>query len=255
MTSGYVPIRRGIIEHLRDGRISPTEFAVYVMIILHADRTTGIWLGGPHDIAACFAGLIGERYVRRIVERLEMGAYIKRFAKPGSHKIYPILVNRYEVTEGARKGTRLNAGATTHYDNPVYSNGEETCEETCEDNAGDGRGAYKERASGENRELRNKNSVPQGGTAIFKAATDQIFQSWKRKFGADPNWGPKDYVPLARLAKKNSFEEILRRWDLYLADSEPFIGKHGHSLALFCSRFDGYLPRPPLDIPQLEDPY
>lgn len=42
--NGYVPIRRGLLEHLTEHRMTPTEFAIFNILLLWADHRTGIAL-------------------------------------------------------------------------------------------------------------------------------------------------------------------------------------------------------------------
>src|SRR5690348_4667091 len=39
--TGFVPIRRGILEHIRDGRLTPLEFTAHYFIASQADTRTG----------------------------------------------------------------------------------------------------------------------------------------------------------------------------------------------------------------------
>lgn len=77
-------------------------------------------------------------------------------------------------------------------------------------------------------------------------------RTWRERFGAKPTWVKKDFVQLARLLRcqgELGLEEFSARWDRYLADDEPFVARQGYSLAFFCSRFDNYIRRSGLDVP------
>lgn len=124
--NGYVPKRRGVVEHLRDGRMTLQMYAAHDLLVLLADKATGIWIGSAKAFAAnCGAGDVSERRARHILESLELGGYIKRFPIRRSHRNYPILISRFQPTSGAYSGMRLNAAATKDWRSPVY----DSCQE------------------------------------------------------------------------------------------------------------------------------
>ncbi len=104
---GFAPIRRGLWEHVRDGRMSHLEALAFVYICSQADTRTGIWKG----CAKSLAGELGmkERTARDVLEKMEHGDYIRRFATPGLHSCYPILVHKFPLTQGEHNGEQLNA--------------------------------------------------------------------------------------------------------------------------------------------------
>lgn len=119
--NGFVAKRRGVIEHLQDGRLTLLEYGAYDVLIGLAEKSTGIWPGSAKALAAtCGAGDLSERQARHVLEALEAKQYIRRFARPRAHGNYPILINKYEVSFGAYAGMRLNAVATTDWRNPTY---------------------------------------------------------------------------------------------------------------------------------------
>jgi hypothetical protein len=105
--NGFAPIRRGLWEHIRDGRMSHLEALAFVYVCSQADTRTGIWKG----CAKALAGELGmrERTARDVLEKMEHGDYIRRFATPGLHSCYPILVHKFQVTQGEHNGEQLNA--------------------------------------------------------------------------------------------------------------------------------------------------
>lgn len=132
LTRGFVQIRRGFIEHVRTGRVPVAEGSLFLWLLLEADPRTGIVYGSAGFFASAYSGWPA-RNVREWLEGLEKKGYIKRFSKPGSHASYPILIDKYLCTDGAMKGKRLNATASTSCTAPVY----ESCEEDGKDIAGD----------------------------------------------------------------------------------------------------------------------
>ena len=105
--NGFAPIRRGLWEHLRDGRMSPFEALAFIYICSQADTRSGVWKGSAKSLA----GELGmkERTARDILEKMEHGDYIRRFAVPGLHSCYPILVHKFPITQGEHNGEQLNA--------------------------------------------------------------------------------------------------------------------------------------------------
>jgi hypothetical protein len=105
--SGFLQLRRGLWEHVRDGRMSTTEALAFIFICSEADTRTGIWKG----CAKSLSGELGipERTARDVLEKMERGDYIRRFAVPGRHACYPILVHKFLITQGEHNGEQLNA--------------------------------------------------------------------------------------------------------------------------------------------------
>lgn len=97
--NGFVPIRRGIYEHLKEGRITGQEFMVYLLLHLKADHRTGICykISGP-----VIAGLlqISHRQANRLLTRLEKKGYIKRLNHRGQVPYYPVVINRFLTSNG-----------------------------------------------------------------------------------------------------------------------------------------------------------
>jgi hypothetical protein len=109
--TGFFQLRRGLWEHLRDGRMTNTEALAFIYIGTQADTRNGIWKGSAKSLT----GELGmpERTARDVLERLEHGDYIRRFAVPGRHACYPILIHKFTITNGEHSGEQLNALAST----------------------------------------------------------------------------------------------------------------------------------------------
>jgi len=121
--NGYLRLRRGLFEHVANGQMTAMECFLYTAILANADPSTGIW----HSSAGCLAALysISPRTCRDSLERLEKGGYLKRFPIRGKHGQYPILVHRFDCSDGAMKGMRLNAMESLSWETPIY----ESCDE------------------------------------------------------------------------------------------------------------------------------
>jgi hypothetical protein len=108
---GFLQLRRGLWDHLRTGRMTPLETLAFIYICSEADTRTGVWKGS----AGALVGELGfePRTARDVLERMERDGYIRRFAVPGSHICYPILVHKYLITNGEHNGEQLNALSST----------------------------------------------------------------------------------------------------------------------------------------------
>ena len=125
--NGYVQLRRGVLQHCREGKLPPTIFAMYIHLILEADKASGVVWSSAKSLASRYG--YGERHSRSALESLETKGYIRRFPIPGRHGEYPILVNKYCPSTGARKGSMLNAKKSADWQHLVFENCEETCRE------------------------------------------------------------------------------------------------------------------------------
>ena len=105
--NGFLQLRRGLWEHIRDGRMSHLEALAFIYIASEADTRTGIWKGCAKSLSGELA--IPERTARDLLEKMEHGDYIRRFATPGRHFCYPILVHKFPITQGKHNGEQLNA--------------------------------------------------------------------------------------------------------------------------------------------------
>ena len=117
-SNGFVKSRRGILQHLRTGKITHEQFAAFEIILHEADPATGIWWGSANALAGNYN--YSKRSARHLLEQLERSGYIKRFATVGGRSNYPILVDKYEPTLGVKVGLRLNALLTEDWRHPAY---------------------------------------------------------------------------------------------------------------------------------------
>jgi len=237
--TGFLPLRRGLFEHVRNGRLGHRQAFCLIYILSQADTRTGIWRG----CAKALSGELGmpERTARDILERLDQGGYIHRFTSPGSHTCYPILLHKYLITTGEHDGERLNAlDSRTPVDLRYFRrrhNGEHGVEH----------GAAQKRI--ENRELiEEKNPAAQTAPPDQRRQPfiDFAYKTFVERFGQNPSWQGKDWKQLKTLlaATDARLEEIQARWRHYLASTEPFTAKKGGSLAYFCANFDAFINGP-----------
>jgi hypothetical protein len=115
---GYIQKRRGIVEHLEDGRMSFADVGFHDILVSLADPGTGfVW-----SSAAQLALRLNK--TRKLMQyylcRLERKGYIRRFPVPRSHERYAILINKFQCTLLPQKGKVLNAIKTSDWRVPVY---------------------------------------------------------------------------------------------------------------------------------------
>jgi hypothetical protein len=237
--TGFAQIRRGIWEHVRDGRMSLSDYAVYSYIISQADTRTGMWQGSAGALAGELC--ISRRLARRFLERLSQGDYIKRFPVPGKHVCYPILVHKFLLTNGEHKGEQLNALSSNSPVDLRYFPGEQMGEQM-----GEHVSPQKRSESGEGRKKHAAKPAPPADPR-FQPFLDFAFGAFEAKHSQKPTWTGKDYKTLSRLLAGNKglgADELERRFRNYLGSTEPFTQKQGDSLAYFCAHVDSFLAGP-----------
>jgi hypothetical protein len=109
--SGFLQLRRGIFEHLRDGRMSHMEVLALIYIATQADTRDGTWKGSAGALAGEL--VMSPRTARDVLEKLSKKGYLKSWAVPGKHSCYPIAVHKYLSTTGEHAGERVDALSST----------------------------------------------------------------------------------------------------------------------------------------------
>jgi hypothetical protein len=99
---GYVPVRRGILDHTHDGRLSTHEFAVLSVLILLADKETGRGTINAPTLITWLRDLSIDA-AKRALLHLERKGYIFRDITPYSKPAYPYWVARYVPSTGPHK--------------------------------------------------------------------------------------------------------------------------------------------------------
>jgi hypothetical protein len=104
---GYVPVRRGILDHTMSGELSLQEFAALTTLILLADKSTGSGkINGP-VLRTYLPGLSADA-AKRVLHSLETKGYIFRQITPRSPLVYAYWVSKYEPTTGPHKMLQLS---------------------------------------------------------------------------------------------------------------------------------------------------
>lgn len=125
--NGYIPLRRGVLEHVHTGRLSLMEYLVFNFLLVWADRRTGIAETNGPGIVYLSGGQIKLRAVQDCLASLEEKGYIKRpFYVQGQRGDQKIFIDKYIVTDGVLSGSQLILPKTTDWQNPFYeSRGEQ----------------------------------------------------------------------------------------------------------------------------------
>jgi hypothetical protein len=113
--------------------MSRTEALAFIYICSEADTRTGIWKGSAKSLSGELG--IPERTARDVLEKMEHGDYIRRFALPGRHACYPILVHKFQITGGEHNGEQLNAMESTSPAGLAYFSCEQDDEHSVEHGA------------------------------------------------------------------------------------------------------------------------
>jgi hypothetical protein len=261
MSLGFYKRRRGILEHLEAGTIGFIDLAVHDYLCLKINAVRGSECSIPAGV--CFTSSVAississkevsERTIRRSLEHLEKIGWIKRWAVPGKHGNYPVLLARAAVHDLSGKEYRVNAEATTDWRFPVYVFGEETAR-SCP-------GGVRELSTDrEKREKKKEKKNPAAKPAPpadprFQPFFTFAFESFTVEHERKPLWGGKDYAGLKNLLKGQSpetlsLERLKNLWQNFLASTEAFTAKQGGSLAYFCSNVDKFADGPILATPQ-----
>jgi hypothetical protein len=104
---GWVALRRGILQHLQEGRLSNTEALALVVLILLADKGTGAGTINAPCLRYFIPGLSSDA-AKRALQSLQEKGYIFRDIKRLSVIAYPYWVNRYVVTDGRHKALQTD---------------------------------------------------------------------------------------------------------------------------------------------------
>lgn len=108
MMDGYIQLRRGLYPHIKHGRMTLDELAVYVYLQFIADFCTGrCETSAPHAYYET-GRKMPLRKIQRLLESLEKKGYIRRFIID-SKGDYFLLIHKFQPTLGAFTGKYLNA--------------------------------------------------------------------------------------------------------------------------------------------------
>jgi hypothetical protein len=256
--NGFLQLRRGLWEHLRDGRMSITQALAFIYICSEADTRTGIWKG----CAKSLSGELGipERTARDVLEKMEHGNYVRRFAVPGRHSCYPILVHKFLITDSEHSGEQLDAlnsiDANTLRYLPV-----ETSEQGVE--CGVQHSVEHSAAQKRKRIEKETEKKPAAKTAPppdprHKPFFDFAYKLSEMKFFQSPTWGGRHAKVLQNFLREHQHitqEEWERRYRAFLQSTVRFYREQHGDLEFFIRNFDKFMSGPVLAAVQKGDEY
>lgn len=108
---GYVPVRRGIMEHVFGGRLTPVEHHALMSMLLLADAATGTWRGSAPALTTIL-GYSSKNTMAEALDGLEAKGYILRDYAPGRRGNFPILIGKFLISRGGNAGKRIDIGST-----------------------------------------------------------------------------------------------------------------------------------------------
>jgi hypothetical protein len=240
--NGFLQLRRGIWEHVRNGGMNVNMLAVYVYILSEADTRTGIWKGCAQSIRGVLHLPLST--VKYALSKMD-GVYIRRFMVPGRRFCYPILCHKFVLTNGPDIGRMLDA---------INSKSEKTLaffpEPISPDIQPD---VGRQKRSKKREERKEKESKPHAAKPAapadprFQPFIEYAYQSFEAKHSQKPTWNGKDFKSLKALLGQSQTlapDELENRWTHYAGSTEPFTAKQGDSLAYFCAKFDSFIDGP-----------
>jgi hypothetical protein len=122
-TDGFVPLRRGILEHVADELIGTAELAMFCRLLLKADYRTGVVYVRINEFIDTD---VNYRRAKRAFHNLEARGYIRALNRAmGSHKKFPVLINKFErkavtCTPDGPEYERLNALESSSLEDLVW---------------------------------------------------------------------------------------------------------------------------------------
>jgi hypothetical protein len=128
-TGGWVEVQRGIIDHLVDGRMNLNEFTCFMILVMRADWRTGIVMTCTSSLRVLTRNTLTLKQCERALKNLIDRGYVKSGYTRGGGGEYPVLINKYKVSDGPNKGKRVDAEASSSATNPVYVTARVTTQE------------------------------------------------------------------------------------------------------------------------------
>jgi hypothetical protein len=249
--NGFLQLRRGVFEHVRDGRMTMTEAFCYIYMLTQADTRTGIWNGSAGALSGELA--MPQRTARNILEALDH-RYIKRFTTPGRHSCYPIALHKFLVTDGEHIGKHLNALESESPTQLRYFSREQMGEQEGQ-HMGQQMAAQKKLDTRDKRNnlVAKKTSPPADGR--FKPFIEFAFIAFEGKYNYKPTWGTGEFTNLSKFLKQHpeiQYRDLSRAFTKYLASDSTYYAEKGHKLTVFLKDFDGL--RAPDDAPRNGSP-
>jgi hypothetical protein len=180
--SGYVPLRRGILDHLMNGDLTNNQYLAYTVLIMLADKSTGMGrINAP--VLRYFIPELSKDAAKRTLEGLAQKGYIFREIKERSPLPYPYWVNKYMPTTGKYKLLQLFVGEAIANNDVRYikyvKGAPEDAPEGAPEDAPEGAHYYKkgegevEKGESNNPQVDGQMSEPSCATGRGEQATEQ----------------------------------------------------------------------------------
>lgn len=244
---GFLQLRRGLWEHVRDGRMSTTEALAFIYICSEADTRTGIWKGSAKSLSGELG--IPERTARDVLEKMENRHYILRFAVPGRHSCYPILVHKFQITDGEHSGEHVNAIESKSPADLAYFSRKQSVEDGVKHGVEHGAAQKRKRIEKETEKKPAAQPAPPADSR-YQPFLAFAFEAFRQKHGQTPTWAGKDFKALSVMLASNKgldAAELERRFRNYVDSTEVFTKRQDDSLAYFCAHTDSFLNGPILE--------
>ena len=242
---GFLQLRRGLWEHVRNGSLTRTGALVYIYMLTQADTRTGVWKGSAQCTASDLN--IPKSTAKYALRGLD-GKYIKRFTVPGRHACYPILLHKFLITQGQHVGLMLDALSSADsralkFFKPDYE--QQIVQHVVQQVA--------PQRIKENREQRRKaNTAPSAPpNPRHKLAFDSCHEAYKAHFGMGPTWGGREAKTLQGFLQEHpniDAKEIARRYGHLLSSTESYHAQKHGSLTHLLLNFDAFADGPILKL-------
>ena len=242
--TGFLQLRRGLWEHIRDGRLTHTEALVYIYMLTQADTRSGVWNGSAGAIAGELA--IPKSTAKYALRKLD-GSYIRRFPTPGRHFCYPILLHKFLVTDGQHIGLRLDALKSASLTSLLYVKEKDL--QQVVPHIVQQVGPQKRIENIEQRKNSTAKPAPLPADPRYQPFLDFAFKAFEQKTGYKPTWRSDHFKALSLMLSSNKsldLRELQNRFRNYLSSTDAFIQKQGGSLRYFCTYTDSFLAGPVL---------
>jgi len=226
MTStNWVKARRGIVDHLKEMRMCVSDFAVFQLLLLQANKENGVAWASSAVVASYFPDM-SPRTAKDALRRLKEKGYIREFREQGSRGSYPILIDKYEISVGDLKGCLTNAEQTVDWEHPAVSERPEDSREEGREDRPEGRR--------EDRPPYSSPQVPESSTPANSNPADQSGMPTRRDIKTGKPIEP--HTPLPEMVKQiiDAYpmtplnEAVRRKWDnAILMEIENMIPPNG----------------------------
>ena len=242
-SNGFLPLRRGIWDHVRDGSLTPIAALAYIFMLSEADTRTGSWKGSAQCIATALR--IPKSTAKYVLKCLD-GKYIRRFSTPGKHSCYPILLHRFVITQGQHVGLMVDAINSANERELEFFDREELPASSPE--LVQHVGPQKRSDKQERRKTPAAKPAPPADSR-YGPFLEFARASFESKYGHPPTWDcfGKDGAALSAFLRRAP-HVTMEIWAVYLNayfdSTEAFTVKQGGSLSYFVSRFDSFKSGP-----------